>query len=229
MFSWKFIFKVVNNYIDSLNINNFLFFNIARKNSRLKYLWSSDFAKTRYNLNSPLDLCCKTYNSITNLTVIVISSTSLSLWWKILETIISCISGWRRVFSFFFCSHLNILRTWTYEANCLYSIVESIVNTTSGSSCMCFLNKEINQLFNAHFKDFMKKKNAKKIWSKYRNKQNMHRCIYKTNLCGHNRLRDPNEIESFRFHVQDSWNCRFYFFNEFISEGLEGEFKKCGF
>lgn len=72
----KFIFKVVNKLI---RYNQLHIFQCPKLHIRQKYLLHADFVTNKYYLNSPLHRCCKTYNSIVNLTVTDIFCSSLSV------------------------------------------------------------------------------------------------------------------------------------------------------
>lgn len=74
----KFIFKIVNSQLDSSSILSKLNFNVPSYNTRSKCFFKLSQGSTNYYLNSPLQRCCKSFNTISNIIEIDIFSVSLN-------------------------------------------------------------------------------------------------------------------------------------------------------
>lgn len=81
----KFVYKIVNNLIDCVSINNSIYYIVPSHNTRSKNLFYSSQANTNYYLYSPMHRCTKTYNSISNITEIDIFSNSLNTFTTLLK------------------------------------------------------------------------------------------------------------------------------------------------
>lgn len=75
----KFIYKLVNNKIDSINLKFMIMYNVPSYTTRTEHFFSLKHVSTNYCMNSPLLRCSKTYNSFSNCVSVDICSDSLNV------------------------------------------------------------------------------------------------------------------------------------------------------
>lgn len=68
LYDVKFLYKICNNLVDSSQLVNSIKINVPSHNTRNKYLFYISTSNTNYHVNSPLYRCCKSYNTLSNLT-----------------------------------------------------------------------------------------------------------------------------------------------------------------
>ena len=67
LYDVKFVYKIMNNMIDSASLVSLININVPTHDTRNKYFFRIYLSSTNYHLNSPLNRCCKSYNTFLNL------------------------------------------------------------------------------------------------------------------------------------------------------------------